>query len=308
MSRVRRHHECERYCMAGDDDFYSLASTAPLDRRTELELFTRRRTASPEERERIDDQVIRANIRWATVQAARTACDVPFSLLRAAAVRGLHLALGRYDVEMGVRFLSYARWWIKHSLQEEMQEHQELPVRLPTTVMRTRWALAEARAAAPHASLEQLLDDIDCRGDEREAILISMAGHLYLDAPAPQTNAERTNQEALAAPHEPEEDCWCDQLPDPVSAIQEALAAMPERTRWVVAAMFGLDGQEPMTSRQVADRLGLTRQRVHQIRCRGLEQLRRVMIASHDQLRQAVEAAGAIEATGPVEAARPEEN
>lgn len=291
-SSNRRHRIVPRYDLQPDDDLYSAASRPPMSQEEERELFARRQSATDQERARIDDQVIRAHIRWATIEAARAGSDLPLSVLRSAGVRGVHQALLRYDVQRGVRFLSYAVWWIRQAIHEEIRAQWPAPLRLPDSVMPNRQELVKASRAAPTATLDQLLEDIEVRGDERAALVMSMAGHCRLDAPTPQSGGKRTYLDSLAAPEPHEEPCWCDHLADPRSTIVAALAGLPDGMRQVIVMRFGLAGGEPMDMPAIAARLRLSRQRIHQLKDAGLARLRKAMLATgSDELREAVRAA-----------------
>ena len=59
-----------------------------------------------------------------------------------------------------------------------------------------------------------------------------------------------------------------------VHVLRECLVMLEEREQRVLLAYFGLDGQEPMTLEEIGDTLGITRERVRQLRNRALAKLR----------------------------------
>ena len=61
-----------------------------------------------------------------------------------------------------------------------------------------------------------------------------------------------------------------------VESIEEALSSLKEREAKILRLYFGLDGEEPMTLEQIGSLLGITRERVRQIKEKALSRLRHV--------------------------------
>ncbi|HUF29433.1 MAG TPA: sigma-70 family RNA polymerase sigma factor, partial [Gemmatimonadaceae bacterium] len=59
-------------------------------------------------------------------------------------------------------------------------------------------------------------------------------------------------------------------------SIEEALASLKERESKILRLYFGLDGQEPLTLEEIGALLGITRERVRQIKEKALSRLRHV--------------------------------
>ena len=69
----------------------------------------------------------------------------------------------------------------------------------------------------------------------------------------------------------PEDETYDKALTD---SVEEALATLKEREAKVLRLYFGLDGQDPMTLEEIGSLLGITRERVRQIKERALLRLR----------------------------------
>ncbi|MGH7481480.1 MAG: sigma-70 family RNA polymerase sigma factor, partial [Longimicrobiales bacterium] len=121
-------------------------------------------------------------------------------------------------------------------------------------------------------TVDEIADGLDLSHDEVERTLAISQAHLSLDAPLTPGEDNRL----------------LDYLPDGVSpgpddetydralsaTIEEALATLKEREAKVLRLYFGLDGQEPMTLEEIGSLLGITRERVRQIKERALTRLR----------------------------------
>ncbi len=189
---------------------------------------------------------------------------------------GLVQAAEHFDPRYGVRFATYAVWWIRHAIARAVAEAGHL-VRLPDEVRSRLYQLYRAR----NVLLQQL-------GREPNEVELGQAVGL------PASEARLLSQYlqpvlSLNAPlNEEREDEQVDVVPDPVAelqlseALQRALAEelenllqyLNEEERHVLTLRFGLH-DHPLRSRQdVADLLGVTSERVRQMEARALRKLR----------------------------------
>ncbi len=147
---------------------------------------------------------------------------------------GLIRAAERFDGAKGVRFVSYAVWWIRQAILQAIDrtatsgrgDEEEKPPR-------PRWISLDA-PLGPGASgrLEDVVAD---------------------DGEAPDRELER---EALR------------------TAVEASLTCLPEREARVLRRYFGMDGSGPATLDQIGRELGVSRERVRQIKDRALARLR----------------------------------
>jgi RNA polymerase primary sigma factor len=119
---------------------------------------------------------------------------------------------------------------------------------------------------------EEVAQELDISSDEVERTMAISRSHLSLDAPMTPGEDNRL----------------LDYLPDQVSpgpedqtfdralnnTIEEALGTLKEREAKVLRLYFGLDGQDPMTLEEIGSLLGITRERVRQIKEKALLRLR----------------------------------
>jgi RNA polymerase nonessential primary-like sigma factor len=200
---------------------------------------------------------------------------------------GLMHAIGKFEPERGFRFSTYSSWWIRQSIERAIM-HQARLVRLPVHVVRELNHVLKARRALEaegvHAEGEQpvRVEDIAARigrpVQEVSELLRFAETPASLDAPLDRDGTE-SMLDSVAD----------DGNSDPVNLtlsnevdvlLQHGLQELNEREREVLAGRYGLHDREPETLEVLAERLGLTRERIRQIQQEALVKLKRRMARS----------------------------
>ena len=153
---------------------------------------------------------------------------------------GLIRAAQRFDERRGIKFLSYAVWWIRQAILHALAQQSRI-VRVP---------LRRAGSMVPR-------------------------GHVSLDAPL-TPGEEGTLLDYLPDSVNPSPDEQAVQK-SVTRSIDDAVARLRPREAGILRLYFGLDGSEPMTLEQIGGVYGITRERVRQIRDRALRALRATM-------------------------------
>lgn len=204
---------------------------------------------------------------------------------------GLMHATAKFEPERGFRFSTYASWWIRQSIERAIM-HQARLVRLPVhvvrelnQVLRARRALEAARGQSAASddrpvSVEQIAAELGRPRDEVANLLRFADAPASLDAPRDAArDGELTGESLLDGVAD-------DAAVDPLGhtlhhevelLLESELAALNHREREVLTGRFGLHDHQPETLEALAERMGLTRERIRQIQQEALLKLKRHM-------------------------------
>lgn len=193
-------------------------------------------------------------------------------------VVGLLRAVKRFDPARGVPFPAYATWWIRRSLQDARSDFIR-PFRLPPKALQQL-----SRLKTEHQRIYQ--------AEHRSANLSELAQRTNIDpdqaAALASADARVRSLDETIDGSEGELGALGDLLADPLSAaayeevienlagqqLSSLLSRLTDRERDVIRARFGFEG-EAQKLVDVAQRLGVSAERVRQIEERGLAKLRR---------------------------------
>ena len=240
-----------------------------------------RRATSDDERDAARSELIRANLRFAfSVAKQYQNRGVPLGDLVSEANAGLVRAADKYDPDVGVNFISYAVWWIRQALHSAVQR-QSRTVQVPlnraadlSRVSRAQELLRQRLSREPYE--EEIATVADLSLDVTRGLVALLQPTRSLDEPAISGEPGRTLGETLVLDRGEDEDV----LPGGIEsdsrreAIARALDVLAPRDRRVLILYFGLEGNRPMTLQEIARDLGVTRERVRQLRDRALKRLR----------------------------------
>lgn len=231
------------------------------------------RTLEPEEAR---NHMIRANLRL-VVSIAKQFSGRGLSLLDLIQEGNLGLmkAVDRFDWRRGVRFGTYASWWIKQAVSRAISDHGRL-IRLPAhmtdsmnRVQRLRQTWTQMFEAAP--TPQELAEVARVPQERIEQIDQLTPPPMSLDWTLP--DGERTVGDLL--PDEtttPPFDLLAERERD--RAVRRALKDLTTRERRVLSLHFGIGQRRAYTLEEIGRKFGLTRERIRQIELKALKKLR----------------------------------
>jgi RNA polymerase primary sigma factor len=221
------------------------------------------------------DRMVESNLRFVVSVARRYRhLGVPLQDLVTEGNLGLLEAAERFDERRGVRFTSYAVWWVRQSIISAIRQQIGI-VRVPASRRRGRMALESGRT--PRRTKGSALDGEAPEAPGVSADPRSPFGVRYLSLDAPLGDLRRTRGTLLG------ELVAREAVVDPADRVDRAalrdlldrsLTLLDEREARVIRLSFGLEDGEPQTLGEIGDRLGVSRERVRQIRERALVRLR----------------------------------
>jgi RNA polymerase primary sigma factor len=189
---------------------------------------------------------------------------------------GLLTAARKFDPDQGVKFISYAVWWIRQSILAALARHGRT-VRVPlnrtadlSRIVRTSETLRQELRREP--TPEEIADVTGLALDVVQSLAALNTTEVRLDAPLdPEGDRALIDRFIAEEQGDPEERAMETFLSE---EIEHALRSLPPRDAKVLRLYFGLDGGREHTLEEIGGMLGVTRERVRQLRDRALKRLR----------------------------------
>jgi RNA polymerase primary sigma factor len=189
---------------------------------------------------------------------------------------GLMIAVRKFDPDHGVKFISYAVWWIRQSILAAIARHGRT-VRVPlnrtadlSRIIRSRETLRQSLGREPTA--DEISGVLGLSVEIVQSLTALNTAELRLDAPMASDGDRALIDRFLIESHHDVESDAVDQFL--ASEIDVALGKLSPRDARVLRLYYGLDGGREHTLEEIGVIFGVTRERVRQLRDRALKRLR----------------------------------
>ena len=250
----------------------------PVTRSEEAELLARLAQGDQLARERI----IKAHLRFVVMIAHQYLGDgLPLADLINAGNLGLIEAVRRFNKELfpGTKFITYAVWWIRQAILKALSEEVRT-VRLPTHGIKIlaavrrlteKYGLSEWSSAFSEV-MEEDWDEPYSKGLAWDVLLHQDC--VSLDQKRGDSRDDQFNLYGLLPQPLPGPDQIFEEK-EFGAGLKQALGSLEDREAEVITLYFGLGDEDPMTLEEIGVKIGLTKERVRQIRNQALLKLRR---------------------------------
>jgi RNA polymerase primary sigma factor len=189
---------------------------------------------------------------------------------------GLIHAVGKFDHSRGFKFSTYAVWWIRQAMIRAIQ-NQSRTIRLPSHVydrsMRFQRVLKQLSTSLGRTpTTKELAEELGVNEKQIEMLNRIRQKPASLDAPIRNSDEESMadlieDTEAI----DPVDELHRERL---TGSLGSLLVHLSDRERDVLSQRFGLTGKPSHTLQEIANLLGLSRERVRQIQAGAIARLR----------------------------------
>jgi len=279
LEQIRWHREQQHtvVIVSGSLDLYlrEISRYPLIPQEEEVALARRIRTGEEEAL----DKLVRSNLRFVVSVAKKYQNQgVSLSDLINEGNLGLIRAAHKFDETKGIKFISYAVWWIRQAILQALAEQSRI-VRVPLnragTLHRiTRRSSVLLQELGREPTPAEIAEGMDIDMEEVEKTLSISQNHVSLDAPlAPGEDNRLLDYIPDNQNPGPDAETFEHALNQCIEAV---LQDLKEREAKILRLYFGLDSPEPMTLEEIGAQLGITRERVRQIKEKALSRLRHV--------------------------------
>ncbi len=277
MSQLRITKQITRRENQSTEKYLQEVKTLPLiSAEEEVRLARRIKKGDLEAR----DQLIRANLRFViSVAKQYPNSDLSLNDRINEGNHGLIVAAERFDETRGFKFISYAVWWIRQKILQAIHEKGR-PIRRPLNrtnevqlILKAKRKLLGELGREP--TMEEIAEYLNIPVDSVFSVMKNHTKVLSIDAPLAQEDSN-TLMEVLKDESAEEPDANLHEESNK-EEINRLLSKLDARARQILIYYFGLSDQGPrfeMTLEEIGALMGLTRERVRQIKEKALRELR----------------------------------
>ncbi len=221
-------------------------------------------------------QLVEANLRFVVSIANKyRSCGIALLDLINEGNIGLMEAARRFDPDKGVKFISYAVWWIRQAIMQALAEQcgsVRLPLKQAGLLYRIRERMSRmTRELGREPYSREVAAAMDMTENEVEEIMRVSRRALSLEAPIGE-DSDTAYLDLMTADNIPpvDQELIDDSLNDEIGKLLKDLSEREER---VIRMRFGIGADGPLTLEKVGEKLGLSRERIRQIEKKAKKKL-----------------------------------
>ena len=225
---------------------------------------------------RAKNELVEANLRFVVSVAKQyVGRGLDISDLVSEGNIGLIKAAEKFDATKGVKFISYAVWWIRQSILQSLADNSRT-IRLPLNQINSLNKIRECQSKLEQSlnrvptSLE-LSNELGLHLDKVELSLQSSQYVRSLDTPVSFDEGSMTLLDTISSDSQSDEVCQLDSLK---SEIMSLLLRLNTKERMVIEMSFGLGGKSEMSISEISEVLGVGPERCRQIKKAAIDKLK----------------------------------
>src|SRR5947207_2847936 len=223
-------------------------------------------------------KLIESNLRFVVAMAKKySRSGYPLHELINEGNMGLIEAAQRFDPNRGVRFITYASWWIRQAILAAIAHHGQvfrLPPKLKHELYRFETKVARlTQELGRKPSVDEISKELGMKEEDVRDLLGATPTEVSLNAPVGEED-EADLEDLIRNPNvTPVDEILIAQSFE--EQLQALLSQLDEKERLIIERRFGLGDREPETLAEIGSELNLSRERIRQIEERALGKLRR---------------------------------
>lgn len=223
-------------------------------------------------------RLVEANLRFVVSYAKRyRGCGLSFLDLINEGNIGLIEAAKRFDPDKGVKFITYAVWWVRQAIIHALSDQSgafRLPQKQANLLYRIGKAQSQMRVELQRApSTEEIAERMEVPVKDVTNLLMVADENISLSAVIDEEHdfhlSDKIEQETMPAAD------FVALRNSLKTLLRNALTELDPKEETVVRQRFGLDGSDPKTLKEIGEMMNLSRERIRQIEAQALEKLHR---------------------------------
>jgi RNA polymerase primary sigma factor len=225
-------------------------------------------------------KLIESNLRFVVAMAKKySRSGYPLHELINEGNMGLIEAASRFDPDRGVRFITYASWWIRQAILAAIAHYGQVfrfPPKLKHELYRFETKVSQlTQEMGRRPTVEEISKELNLKEQEVRDMMEGLPTEVSLSAPVGSSDEAETRLEDML------EDQSITPLDEVLIAqsfeeqLETLLSQLEDKERFIIERRFGLGDHDPQTLAEIGSDLRLSRERIRQIEERALAKLRR---------------------------------